>query len=460
MLLTITTTHSPATDLGYLLHKHPDRVQTFELSFGQAHVFYPEATNARCTAALLLDVDPIGLVRNRSLPPGSGFALQQYVNDRPYAASSFLSVGISRVFGTALNGQCKERPELAQTPIPLRATIPVLPVREEESFLHRLFEPLGYTVTARPHPLDDREATWGNSPYFSVDIEATVRLCDLLTHLYVLIPILDDDKHYWVGDDEVAKLLRRGEGWLPAHPERDRIAAGYLKHQRSLVNDALVRLDGPVSDESRQSEEETVETSIGLNQERLDAVLDILKASGSARVLDLGCGDGKLLERLLREPQFTGIVGLDVSFSSLNRAAKRLHLDTMSAGQRQRIQLIQGSLLYRDIRLTGHDAVALVEVIEHIDPARLPVFERLLFETVRSRTLVLTTPNKDYNRKWPSLPAGVYRHADHRFEWTRAEFQSWTNRMASQYGYTVRILPVGPQDASLGAPTQMGVFTR
>lgn len=109
MLFTITTTHSPATDLGFLLHKRPDRIQTFELTFGQAHVFYPEATPERCTAALLLDIKPVNLVRNSS----GSFALAQYVNDRPYVASSFLSVAIAQVYGSALSGRSKDWPAFA-----------------------------------------------------------------------------------------------------------------------------------------------------------------------------------------------------------------------------------------------------------------------------------------------------------------------------------------------------------
>src|SRR5436190_17920500 len=149
MLLTITNTKPPATDLGYLLHKNPSRVQSFELSFGKAHVFYPEATENRCVAALLLDVDPVGLVRSRRGPAGEGGLLDQYVNDRPYVASSFMSVAIAQVFGSALSGRSKDRPELVETPLPLEARLSVLPCRGGEGFLRRLFEPLGYDVTAR-----------------------------------------------------------------------------------------------------------------------------------------------------------------------------------------------------------------------------------------------------------------------------------------------------------------------
>jgi 3' terminal RNA ribose 2'-O-methyltransferase Hen1 len=466
MLLTITTTHAPASDLGYLLHKNPARAQSFPLSFGQAHVFYPEASEARCTAALLLDVDPVGLVRDRRGPPGEGGALEQYVNDRPYVSSSFLSVAIAQVYGSALAGRSKDRPELAAAELPLHARLAVVPCRGGEAFLRRLFEPLGYTVGALRHPLDETFPDWGEGPYFTVDLRRLCRLHELLTHLYVLVPVLDADKHYWVGDDEVEKLLRHGEGWLAAHPERDAIARRYLKHQSRLARAVLARLaeeDQPDPDaeaEARAGEEAAVEERLSLNEQRLGAVLAALRESGAKRVLDLGCGEGKLVRELLKDRAFTAIVGVDVSARALVIARERLHWETLPPAQQQRVTLLQGSLTYRDRRLAGYDAAAVVEVIEHLDPPRLAAFERALFEFARPGRVVLTTPNAEYNVKFESLPAGKFRHRDHRFEWTRAEFQAWAGGVAGRFGYTVRFLPVGPEDVAVGAPTQMGVFTR
>lgn len=463
MLLTITTTHQPADDLGYLLHKNPARAQSFSLSFGKAHVFYPEVSAARCTAALALDIDPVGLVRNRR---NEGQALEQYVNDRPYVASSFLSVAIAQVYGSALAGTSKERPALTDTPLPLQARLAVVPCRGGEVFLRRLFEPLGYRVSAQRHRLDEQFPDWGDSAYFTVDLERTCRLHELLSHLYVLVPVLDADKHYWVGADEVEKLLRHGEGWLAAHPEREAIARRYLKHQPGLTRAALVRLaeeDHPDPDaeaEAHAGEEAHIEQRLSLNDQRLAAVVAVLKESGSRRLLDLGCGEGKLLRELMKEPAFEEIVGLDVSCRVLEIAQNRLHLDRLPPLQQRRLKLLQGSLTYRDKRLAGYDAAAVVEVIEHLDPPRLAAFERVLFEFARPGCVVLTTPNAEYNVKFESLPSGQFRHRDHRFEWSRAQFEAWARQVAGRFGYEVRFLPVGPLDAELGAPTQMGVFRR
>ena len=466
MLLTITLTgtpEAPATDLGYLLFKNPANRHEKELSCGVAHLFYPEASAERCTVALLLDIDPIALVRGRAGGGESG-PLAQYVNDRPYVASSLLSVALGQLFGTAMSGRSKDRPELAAQPLPLLATLAVLPCRGGEGVLRRLFEPLGYAVTATRHTLDECFPEWGESAYFSVELSGTVRLSELLTHLYVLIPVLDDEKHYWVGDDEVEKLLRRGEGWLSSHPQREMIAARYLKHQRSLTRDALSRLLEEAGDEqageTQAAEEEVLEERISLNSNRLAAVVAALQASGARRVLDLGCGEGRLMRALLAEKQFEEILGMDVSCRALEKAKERLRLDRLPPRQQQRVQLIQGSLMYRDIRLAGYDAAAVVEVIEHLESARLAAFTRVLFEFARPDTVVLTTPNSEYNVKWPTLPAGKMRHTDHRFEWTRAEFQAWSGEVAERYGYHVNFQPVGEEDAEVGAATQLGVFER
>ncbi|HZH35588.1 MAG TPA: 3' terminal RNA ribose 2'-O-methyltransferase Hen1 [Pyrinomonadaceae bacterium] len=466
MLLTISTTHNPATDLGFLLHKNPSRIQSFPLSFGTAHVFYPEVSAAKCTVALLLDIDPVGLVRGKGR---DNRTLEQYVNDRPYVASSFFSVALGRVFSSALAGKSESHRELADTEIPLEAVISVLPSRGGEDLLRKLFEPLGYEIETTQLALDESFPEWGESPYFKVVLRATKRLQDLLTHLYVLIPVLDNEKHYWVGDEEVEKLLRRGNPWLATHPERETIARRYLKFRSSLAREVLARLlpEEAVTSEiefdkktKAETAEEVLEKPLSLNEQRYREVISVLQDSGAKRVVDVGCGEGKLLRYLLEAHSFEEIVGLDVSHRVLEIASERLKMERLPDKMREKIKLLHGSLTYRDKRLEGFDAAIVVEVIEHLDTARLSAFERVLFEFARPVMVVLTTPNSEYNVKFETLPAGKFRHADHRFEWTRAEFRTWADNIATRFDYKVIFKSVGEEDAELGAPTQMAVFSK
>ena len=459
MLLNITTSQRPADDLGYLLHKHPDRVQSFDVRFGRACVFYPTVSEDRCTATLLLDVDPVGLVRRGR--GAAAFALSEYVNDRPYVASSFMSVALVTVFKTAMAGTCKERPEAAASAMPLEAELPVVPARGGEAVVRRLFEPLGYDVEVEALALDPVFPEWGAGRHVGLRLRGETRLADLLNHLYVLLPVLDDDKHYWVNDAEIEKLLRRGEGWLGLHPDQELIVRRYLKHQARLYRPAFAQLaeDVPPQAVEEPQREEALEERISLRDQRLGSVQAALKASGARRVLDLGCGSGLLLRRLL-DDGYEELAGVDVSARALEQAARRLHLDRLPEAKRERIKLFQSPLTYRDRRLAGYDAAALVEVIEHFDPARLTACERNVFDNARPRTVVITTPNAEYNVRWGTLPAGQRRHPDHRFEWTRAQFAAWARTVGQRHGYAVRFLPVGPEDPEVGPPTQMAVFSR
>lgn len=478
MFLTISTTGTPerpATDLGFLLHKHPDKAQMFSTSHGTAHVFYPEASAERCTAALLLEVDPVALVR-RGKGKGRGgapdSALAQYVNDRPYAASSLLAVALSGVFKSALRGVCAALPARAEKPMPLRIEVPALPARGGAELVRNLFGPLGWaSVEAEPVALDPRFPEWGDSRYVQLTLEGELRLADALRQLYILLPVLDDAKHYWVAPDEVDKLLRAGEGWLAEHPEQKLITSRYLSRRWGLTRQAMERLelvrlaeadDLQVEDVDNAVDEttDTEEKPVPLAGQRREAILEALRGAGASRVLDLGCGQGQLVQALLKDVRFTEIVGVDVSVRALTIAGRRLKLDRMGERQAARVKLLQGSLTYTDKRLTGYDAAVLSEVIEHLDLPRLPALEYAVFGAARPGTVIVTTPNVEYNVRWETLPAGHVRHGDHRFEWTRAEFRAWAHAVGERDGYGVAFVAVGPDDPEVGPPTQMAVFTR
>ncbi len=463
MLLTVTTTHRPATDLGFLLHKHPERVQSFPQSAGVAHVFYPEATDERCTVALVLEVDPIRLARRGKRAQADGFALASYVGDGPYAAGSMLALALKDVFGTAINGRCQARPELVDTPIPLQIHVPSLPCRGGAGLLRRLVEPLGWLVRAAASPLDPGFPEWGDSPYLDVHMSGEQRLSDALRQLYVLLPVLDDAKHYWVSEDEVDKLVRAGKGWLAEHPDRALITHRYLAHQPALTRSALARL-AEVDDASPAQFDELDEPrphrSVPLADQRRGAVLAAVRTSGATSVGDFGCGEGALVRDLLAERALRRIVAVDVSARALQIAAQRLHLDRMGELERARLEIFQSALTYRDERLAGLDAAVLMEVIEHVDPPRLAALERCVFGFAAPGTVVVTTPNAEHNVRYESLAHGTMRHRDHRFEWTRAQFRAWADHVCVEFAYTAEFLPVGEDDPEVGPPTQLAIFTK
>ncbi|WP_256010203.1 3' terminal RNA ribose 2'-O-methyltransferase Hen1 [Desertivirga xinjiangensis] len=468
MLLTITNRHKPATDLSFLLHKHPAKIQSVELSNGKAHVFYERADDEECTAVLLLDIDPVGLVRNDG-PKGNDFALEQYVNDRPYVASSFMSAAIAKAFSTALNGRCKDKPELVDRPFSLEVKLAVLPVKGGEDFLRKLFEPLGYTLNVTTHLLDPAFPDWGQSRYYTLILKNEITVQQLLSHLYVLIPVCDNDKHYWVTEHEVEKLLEKGKDWLDTHPEKKTIVRRYLKHQRSLANKALEVLVSKNEEDTELLDADfdagldagpadEAEKVIRIHDQRLIAAKDVLLHAGCKRVVDLGCGEGRLMKLLLAERAFDYVLGMDISYRSLEIAKERLKLERFSEKQLSRVRLIQGSLTYRDKRIEGFDGATLVEVIEHLDQPRLTALERTVFEFAKPATVVITTPNAEYNIRFPDYKEGKMRHSDHRFEWTRKEFESWASAIASKYSYDVSFSPVGEVDVEVGALSQMAVF--
>lgn len=462
MLLTITYEGHDTQDLGYLLHKNPERAQQFELSYGKAYVFYPEVSDERTTAALLLDIDPLDLARGKA---GSrDGSLFDYVNDRPYASTSFMSTAIARIFGTSMSGRCDKRQELADTPLKLTARLSSLKDNEDTELAKELFEPLGYTVSTERTGLDDSFPEWGISPYIDLTISGTVKLSELLDHIYVLIPVFDRQKHYYISEDEIQKLLDHGEGWLAGHPYKEKITRRYFSARKSYARKALdILLSDDVTDEDTAENaevKEEKEAHTPLNTQRMEAVKNEVLASGASSVIDLGCGECRLTSLLLNEPQIKRITACDVSVSVLEKAAQRLHLDRMQPHRRNKLTLMQASLTYRDKRFEGYDCACVIEVIEHIEPMRIPAFERAIFEFAAPRTVIITTPNIEYNANYEHMQENSLRHSDHRFEWTRARFRQWTEHICEKFGYSCEISGIGDTDEKFGTPTQMGVFTK
>lgn len=459
MILTLTADCPNAGDLSYLLAKSPSIVHERELAFGKSVVFYPEYSANRVSAALAVEVDTVGLARG-----STSLASEGYVSDRPYAIGSLFSVALARTFAAALAGRSRERPDGVSLPMPLTARLAAVRAPGGEATARKAFEPLGYTVSwlpAAPRPL---ESIAGSADVATLEVAAVKPVRDVLRHLYILAPVIDNSKHYFVGRDEADKLLRHGEGWLAEHPGRDWIVARYLRYKKELTRRALASLtaESAGDDEVGTKEEEELEAPVRLHDLRIEAVLGVLRDPDRVvrSVLDLGCGEGRLCAELVKDARFERILGVDVSSAALDRACKRISGLRAPAHRKRAFTAAQGSLVYRDDRFEGFDAAVLLEVIEHVDPFRLDALERVMFGSAVPDRVIVTTPNREYNRTWPALAAGGKRHRDHRFEWTRDEFRAWCERVCRRFRYAHRMHPIGPEDAELGPPTQMAVFDR
>ncbi|SDT04926.1 3' terminal RNA ribose 2'-O-methyltransferase Hen1 [Microlunatus soli] len=454
VFLTMTSTAERATDLGFLLHKHPDRFQEVSLSFGKAAIFFPEAGPDRCTMAIMVEVDHAERRRR------GDFALAPYVNPSAYAASSMLAVALRRVFGTAMNRRCDARPELVDRTLPLTIELPTVPA-DDHDLPRRLFEPLGWQVRTETAPLDPQIPRWGEAPYVALRLDGRQTVADTLLQLYVLLPVLGGRKHYWVGPEEVDKLLRSAQDWLGGHPERELIMNRYLAFRHGYVEDASTRLDGIPEPVEGPKIPEPVEGQPTLAHGRATAVLQVLAAVGAHRVVDLGCGEGALLTRLAAEPSITEILGVDPSAPALERARRRLATAPLADRQRDAVRLRQSSAVYRDNELAGFDAIVLMEVIEHLDPDRVGDLERVVFGSARPGTVIVTTPDRSANADYPGLAAGALRHPDHRFEWDREEFAHWVGAVADRYGYRHQLDGIGPEGRTgAGGPSQLAIFHR
>lgn len=458
MLLTISTSQQPVYDLGYLLHKHPDKFQTFELSFGEAYVFYPEVSESKMTVALMVDIDSIEFSNNRKFN-WSGLSLGQYVNDRAFTCSSLLSVAISKVFGTAMAGNCKEKPDSVNSKKEFEVELSTVSYHGHEFLIDELFKPLGYSVEYTRLEYDKSFPQWGQSPFCHLKLKFNGTLQNLLRHLYILLPVLDNNKHYWVQEEEVHKLLSKGRGWLETHPQLALICNRYLKFQSHLIRKFWNELNEFSSKNVKplKASNHSKVNKENLNSLRVQAITNVLRQFKCKRVIDIGCGDGKLIKSLLSIPFFTQIVGMDVSSVELGRAKKKINYSELPEIQLERVKFFQGSLLYKDTRLLGYDALCLIEVLEHIEPDRLKMVENRIFKEINSSLVIVTTPNKEFNVKY-EMKQNEFRHQDHRFEWDRDTFFQWCKKLSHTYDYQVNVSGVGQCDSKLGSPTQMAVF--
>ena len=446
MLIAITSRTRPASDLGYALHKHPDRVQQFDVGYGKATVFYPVASEDECTFVMVVEVDPVRLARGPEHTRGGGL-VTDYVTDRPYAASSMLAVAIGKVLSTATAGRCEKKPELAAKPMDLEVEISTVRNLAQDR-VRSLFTDLGYKVEIEGKEQDRYVTVRTRSDRWT--------LGETLRQIRVLLPAIDGRHHHYVNDEDVAHLLRHGEGWLDSHPQGTWISRRYLARKRSLAEQAVRALEA--RNESEDEPPWTGPTRESLQRARIDRVTERLVESGARIVADLGCGEGALVRELAKEPAISKVVGIDISANRIEQAKRRLARQ-LGPSETDKTSLLTGAIGVQDARWSDCDAAALVETIEHIDVERLDMVERNVFGREHLRCIIVTTPNREYNHHY-GLEEGQKRHRDHRFEWSREEMREWAQGICQRYGLEASHEGIGEHHPDDGWPTQMAVFTR
>jgi 3' terminal RNA ribose 2'-O-methyltransferase Hen1 len=469
MMLSIACKNLSEEELGFLLHKNPARVHPLDLSFGKVYVFFDEPPEGhQAQVCLLVDVDPLAMVQGRG---GLGHQDALYVNDRPYVASSLLASAVTKVFGTALSGRCKERPELVDREIEWTFAMPFVARGSMLNALFHLFEPLGYEFDPDLLNYDSSVDYATSARPILTRIAVRTTLSEALSHLVVLIPVLDGENHRWVDDGDLVPFVRRVESWLPDHPYGMYILRRALKYQTSLVKAFTERFPAITGSMARLPQLEanvwddaTVEAAgcqpLSLNSQRFSAVEAVVSALSPSSIVDLGCGDGSLVSQLVKQTSIQKLVGMDVNPLVLSRARARLEHLSLTKAQTEKIQFIHGSLAYRDPRVKGFDLALLIEVIEHIDAERLETLEHQVFDYGQYSTVVVTTPNREFNDLYVGMEKGKMRHSDHRFEWTRQEFLNWAKRIGDAFGYNYEISEIGAGNPAVGSPTQMAVFSK
>jgi len=436
MLLTLTTDAERQSGLLNALGVTTGGMRTVQLPSGTATLFLSSASQTESAVSVLVEASRVAGGRR-----GSSAEQAPYPAPGPGHAAITVLEACEGLLPAEDDGEV----------IPLRLTVPG--VACDGPWARKLLEPLGYEVALRP-------ADTGGIGTLLVSARTTVPR--LLRHVCALLPALDDGLGLTIDSAGLAALADRVRRWLDGHPLLDLVLSRYaspppLPTRQSLaplLEEDLLDLDASMV--SADAVEASADRAMGAEPARQAAILDLLRTNSARRVALFGIGDGVLVHRLAGDPDVDLLTIADPSTEALARVAGYVSPDTIG----HHVILIQSSPLYRDERLQGCDAIILREVIEHTHPERLRTLERCVLEAAAPRMVIVTTPNADLNPRWPSLCANGRRHPDHRFEWGREAFSRWAQRLAGQTGCVAEVVPVGPEDAELGAPTLMGVFRR
>lgn len=445
MQLTIRATGENVKAISHLLSKNPNNLYERNHKGHLVRLFYSEFTEERVEVTIFVTPDPIELMQKGS----NTYDITHYINDREFAVSSIFTSFIRSALGTALNGQPKEE-YIKWVDYRFPFTFEFGPVASTLSDQHikDLFEPIGYEVAiTRPeihYAIDLKDKS--SARFLALSGSQTLQ--DALRHLFVLIPVIDNYKHYFIDEKEIEKLERYGEGWLEGHPLRDMIYRQALRFKEIY---SLVEGSNPDAAADQPAKK------VRLNDLRYEKIVETAQSLDPKTIVDFGSGEGKLSVRLAFMDGVKEILAVEPSEAE-NLKAKRRFDKAKEVPGFVEPKTLWGSLFYYDERLKGKDLIVLCEVIEHIDEQRLPKAMDLILHQYAPKSFIITTPNREYNDVYDM--EDHFRHDDHRFEWTREEFQTWCKERNHQHLYELEFFGIGEEHPSQGFPTQMCVFKR
>lgn len=453
MQLTIKAIGENSRVISYLLSKNPSNLYDRDEKGSRVRLVYTAFTEEETELLIYVTPDPVELVRNSP----NTFDITQYINDREFAVSSLFCSYIKSALATALNGKPKDdfikwvdyKFDLILGFGPVASDLP-------DAVIESIFTPIGYEVKIERGITDYSFKLKSRSSARYINLTGRQTLQNAIRHLFILIPVLDNYKHYYMDKSEVDKLERYGTGWLDDHPMRDLIIKRALKF-KELISEVA----SPKKEDLLQGDSEPVEESeikVRLNEQRYQTIVDIVtKLPQKETVVDFGSGEGKLSVRLGFIPGVKEVLAVEPSQVSQLRAIRKIDKVRSSEGFVAPTQ-VWGSLFYFDTRLCDKDVMILSEVIEHIDEYRLAPIIETVFAQYSPKTLIINTPNYEYNVVFEMKDN--LRHSDHRFEWTREQFSLWCKELGARYNYSVNIGGIGEEDTDHGFPTQIAIFSK
>ncbi|TDL78499.1 3' terminal RNA ribose 2'-O-methyltransferase Hen1 [Peribacillus frigoritolerans] len=445
MQLTIKATGDNVKAISYLLSKNPNNLYERNHKGHLVRLFYSKFEETELEVTIFVTPDPIDLVKNNS----NSYDITHYINDREFAVSSLFCSFIRSALGTALNGQPKEEySEWVNYRFSFQFEFGPVVSSLSDKQLKDLFEPIGYEVAISRPDIEYSFEMKDKSSARSICLKGMKTLQNGLRQLFVLIPVIDNYKHYYIDDKEIEKLERYGEGWLEDHPKRD-----YIYRQSLRFKEIFSIVENKKTEEKKEEKIEKVR----LNDLRYEKIIDFVNQMKPRSIVDFGSGEGKLSVRLGFADGVKEIMAVEPSQSATLKAIERF--DKVKNKEKFVVpETIWGSLFYYDERLKGKDVMILCEVIEHIDEFRLPKVLDTILHDYQPNALIITTPNREYNEIYDM--EDHFRHNDHRFEWTRAEFRHWCEERNHRKIYDLQFEGIGEEHDRHGFPTQMCVFVR